>query len=77
MLEDVLAATLAEAGGMEYSLVDFDVRGEMAFATTRFQYHRAGGDNGGSEVTGHLVWILVKHDDGWRIRSQLFHRLTP
>ena len=65
---------LPEAGGIEYSLIDFDVRGEMAFATSRFQYSRNGSDSGRSEVMGHLVWILVKHDAGWKIRSQIFQQ---
>ena len=29
---------------------------------------------GSSDVTGHLVWILIKHDGGWKIRSQIFQR---
>jgi uncharacterized protein (TIGR02246 family) len=71
-IQAAFEGTLPAVGAIEYGLVDFDVRGEMAFATTRFQYSRNGGDNGRSEVTGHLVWIMVKHDDGWRIRSQIF-----
>jgi uncharacterized protein (TIGR02246 family) len=65
---------LPEIGAIEHSLIDFDVRGEMAFATSRFQYRHSDGEGARSEVTGHLVWILVKHDEGWKVRSQIFQR---
>ena len=73
-VQATLGSTLPEVGAIEYSLIDFDVRGEMAFATSRYQYARNTNENGRSDVAGHLVWILVKHDGGWKIRSLIFQR---
>lgn len=72
---EALSAKLSTVGPIEYSLTDFDVRGEMAFATTRFRYAENPGRPGSSEASGHLIWILVKQGSSWKIRSQVFLRL--
>ena len=72
---EALGAKLSTAGPIEYSLTDFDVRGEMAFATTRFRYAENPGRSGSSEASGNLIWIFVKQGSSWKIRSQVFLRL--
>lgn len=72
-IRSAFSETLVAAGAIETSLMDFDVRGEMAFATTAFDYVMQGG-NGTSEVSGHLIWIMVRHDERWLIRSLVFQR---
>jgi len=65
-------ALLLRAGPIQFGLRDFDVSGDMAFATTHFRYVENARDSGSKEVSGHLVWILIKHDSSWKIRSQIF-----
>jgi uncharacterized protein (TIGR02246 family) len=51
------------------SLSDFDVRGEMAFATARYRLGGATGGEASTEAAAFLVWVFVKEDGEWRIRS--------
>ena len=73
---ETLAAALPPAGPLQYGLQDFDVSGDMAFATTLFRYAVNLQTGERKEVTGHLVWILVKHTGAWQIRSQVFRPLA-
>ncbi|HSM61204.1 MAG TPA: nuclear transport factor 2 family protein [Longimicrobiales bacterium] len=51
------------------SLSDFDVRGDMAFATARHPLSGVGGGAGPDASTGLELWIFVKEEGDWRIRS--------
>jgi uncharacterized protein (TIGR02246 family) len=73
-IEALMARTLPLVGPIEYGLRDFDVSGDMAFATTNFRYAENPGQSGATEARGHLIWILVKHTGSWQIRSQIFQR---
>ncbi len=66
-----MRAMLAERTGPEIvqSLSDFDVRGDMAFATARLRV--ASDADGGSPAAGFAVWTFLKEGGGWRIRSLL------
>lgn len=79
--EDNLRAALARAlptlGPIQTGLQDFDVSGDMAFATTTFRYMANPGRPGQRQVSGHLVWVLVKHTGAWRIRTQVFKKNIP
>ena len=63
---------LLQAGPIEFGLEDFGVSGDMAFATTRFRYAENPGRPGSAEVSGRLLWIMMKEEGNWRIRSQIF-----
>ena len=73
---ETLAAALPPAGPLQYGLQDFDVSGDMAFATTLFRYAVNLETGERKEVSGHLVWILVKHTGAWQIRSQVFRPIA-
>ncbi|HSG09215.1 MAG TPA: nuclear transport factor 2 family protein [Longimicrobiales bacterium] len=55
--------------GVEQSLSDFDVRGDMAFALGRLR-HNGGTDPALVDDPPELViWLFVKEGSDWRIRS--------
>jgi ketosteroid isomerase-like protein len=64
-----LGGALRRLGSIRTGLQDFDVSGDMAFATTTFRYQEGGG-----QVSGHMIWVLVRQSGSWRIRSQVFRQ---
>lgn len=67
-----LENTLPRLGPIQTGLQDFGVSADMAFATTTFRYRE--GSGAGGQVSGLIVWVLVKHTGDWRIRAQVFRQ---
>lgn len=71
-IRSALMGILGDAGPIQIGLQDFDVSGDLAFATTTYRYPGQAGRPEGTPASGYLVWIMRKEDGSWRIRSQVF-----
>jgi uncharacterized protein (TIGR02246 family) len=71
-LRDMFPVVLARLGPINTGLQDFDVSSDLAFATMTYQYVENEGTRDRRQVSGLLVWVLVKHTGEWKIRSQIF-----
>lgn len=59
-------------GEIQFSLLDFDASGRMAYMSGPFQLDRQRADGVRERVTGRYVFVLLNRQRTWRIRSQYF-----